>query len=167
MGLSTFSFQLEKIDQNFRRKRQEQRLQLAIQEAFLRFMGMLLRGYGSHLLPVKHGTKAADPTSLFDMAGTRASFLVPAQALLLSGSISYAYSENLFSLFLSFFLFRSLFLSFFFLFIFFFLYFFLLFSFSFFFLSFSCFLFLSLARSLMHTHALFPVYHSHSPTQVS
>ena len=32
-------------------------------------MGVLLKGYGSYLLPVKHGTSTTDPSSLFDVQG--------------------------------------------------------------------------------------------------
>ncbi|KAL0276469.1 UNVERIFIED_CONTAM: hypothetical protein PYX00_004034 [Menopon gallinae] len=55
----------------FHLKEREQRVQLEIQEAFLRFMATILKGYRSYLLPI---TKAptvgtTDPNSLFDLQG--------------------------------------------------------------------------------------------------
>jgi hypothetical protein len=49
----------------------QQSLELEIQEAFLRFMATVLKGYRSYLLPI---TKAptigtTDPSSLFDLQG--------------------------------------------------------------------------------------------------
>lgn len=57
------------VDKEFQQKRKEQVLELEIQDAFLRFMAMILKGYRSFLLPI---TKAptvgsTDPTSLFNM----------------------------------------------------------------------------------------------------
>ncbi|XP_047003127.1 DENN domain-containing protein Crag isoform X1 [Schistocerca americana] len=59
------------IDRDFQLKRKEQTLELEIQEAFLRFMATILKGYRSYLLPI---TKAptvgtTDPNSLFDLQG--------------------------------------------------------------------------------------------------
>ncbi|XP_058796912.1 DENN domain-containing protein Crag isoform X2 [Phymastichus coffea] len=56
-------------DKEFQQKRKEQLLELEIQDAFLRFMAMTLKGYRSYLLPI---TKAptvgtTDPTSLFNI----------------------------------------------------------------------------------------------------
>ncbi|KAJ4440668.1 hypothetical protein ANN_08815 [Periplaneta americana] len=57
------------IDRDFQQKRKEQCLELEIQEAFLRFMATVLKGYRGYLLPI---TKAptigtTDPNSLFDL----------------------------------------------------------------------------------------------------
>ncbi|XP_033210496.1 DENN domain-containing protein Crag isoform X2 [Belonocnema kinseyi] len=57
------------VDKEFQQKRKEQALELEIQDAFLRFMAMILKGYRAYLLPI---TKAptvgsTDPTSLFNM----------------------------------------------------------------------------------------------------
>nr|CAD7392907.1 unnamed protein product [Timema cristinae] len=57
------------IDRDFQLKRKEQALELEIQEAFLRFMATILKGYRVYLLPI---TKAptigtTDPNSLFDL----------------------------------------------------------------------------------------------------
>ncbi|PSN49786.1 hypothetical protein C0J52_01385 [Blattella germanica] len=59
------------IDRDFQLKRKEQCLELEIQEAFLRFMATVLKGYRGCLLPI---TKAptigtTDPNSLFDLQG--------------------------------------------------------------------------------------------------
>nr|CAD7263014.1 unnamed protein product [Timema shepardi] len=59
------------IDRDFQLKRKEQALELEIQEAFLRFMATILKGYRVYLLPI---TKAptigtTDPNSLFDLQG--------------------------------------------------------------------------------------------------
>ncbi|XP_025161601.1 DENN domain-containing protein 4C isoform X4 [Harpegnathos saltator] len=57
------------VDKEFQQKRKEQALDLEIQDAFLRFMATILKGYRSYLLPI---TKAptvgtTDPTSLFNI----------------------------------------------------------------------------------------------------
>ncbi|XP_036140650.1 DENN domain-containing protein Crag isoform X3 [Monomorium pharaonis] len=57
------------VDREFQQKRREQALELEIQDAFLRFMATILKGYRSYLLPI---TKAptvgtTDPTSLFNI----------------------------------------------------------------------------------------------------
>ncbi|XP_063215906.1 DENN domain-containing protein Crag isoform X2 [Bacillus rossius redtenbacheri] len=59
------------VDRDFQLKRQEQALELEIQEAFLRFMATILKGYKAFLQPI---TKAptigtTDPSSLFDLHG--------------------------------------------------------------------------------------------------
>ncbi|XP_034241706.1 DENN domain-containing protein Crag isoform X3 [Thrips palmi] len=61
----------ESIDRDFQIKRKEQVLELEIQEAFLRFMSSILRGYRVYLMPI---TKAptigtTDPNSLFNLGG--------------------------------------------------------------------------------------------------
>lgn len=47
-------------------------LELEIQEAFLRFMAAILRGYRSYLLPITQAPseKTTDASSLFDIQGT-------------------------------------------------------------------------------------------------
>ncbi|KAG7188379.1 hypothetical protein KM043_008032 [Ampulex compressa] len=57
------------VDKAFQEKRKEQMLEIEIQEAFLRFTAIILKGYRSYLLPI---TKAptvgsTDPTSLFNI----------------------------------------------------------------------------------------------------
>lgn len=48
-----------------------QTLELEIQEAFLRFMAAILRGYRSYLLPITQAPseKTTDASSLFDIQG--------------------------------------------------------------------------------------------------
>lgn len=48
-----------------------QTLELEIQEAFLRFMAAILKGYRSYLLPITQAPseKATDASSLFDLQG--------------------------------------------------------------------------------------------------
>lgn len=57
------------VDKKFQQKKGEHTLELEIQDAFLRFMALILKGYRSYLLPI---TKAptvgtTDPTSLFNI----------------------------------------------------------------------------------------------------
>uniref|UniRef100_A0ABD2WNI0 UDENN domain-containing protein n=1 Tax=Trichogramma kaykai TaxID=54128 RepID=A0ABD2WNI0_9HYME len=57
------------VDKEFQQKHREQALELEIQDAFLRFMALILKGYRAYLLPI---TKAptvgtTDPTSLFNI----------------------------------------------------------------------------------------------------
>lgn len=48
-----------------------QSLEIEIQEAFLRFMAAILKGYRSYLLPITQAPseKATDASSLFDLQG--------------------------------------------------------------------------------------------------
>nr|XP_018916356.1 PREDICTED: C-myc promoter-binding protein isoform X2 [Bemisia tabaci] len=59
------------IDKDFQSKRKELSLELEIQEAFLRFMAMILKGYRSYLLPIVKAPTvgATDTNSLFDLQG--------------------------------------------------------------------------------------------------
>ncbi|KAI5721991.1 hypothetical protein M8J76_002076 [Diaphorina citri] len=59
------------IDADFKIKRQEQLLELEIQEAFLRFMASVLKGYRGYLLPIIKAPTvgATDTSSLFDLEG--------------------------------------------------------------------------------------------------
>ncbi|XP_075224805.1 DENN domain-containing protein Crag isoform X2 [Lycorma delicatula] len=59
------------IDQDFQLKRREQSLELEIQEAFLRFMATVLKGYRSFLLPIIKAPTVGttDTHSLFDLQG--------------------------------------------------------------------------------------------------
>ncbi|RZF34835.1 hypothetical protein LSTR_LSTR012684 [Laodelphax striatellus] len=61
------------IDQDFQLKRREQMLELEIQEAFLRFMATILKGYRSYLLPIIKAPTigTTDTTSLFDLQDYR------------------------------------------------------------------------------------------------
>ncbi|KAK6640985.1 hypothetical protein RUM44_012684 [Polyplax serrata] len=55
----------------FLMKDKEQKLELEIQEAFLRFMATILKGYRSYLLPIVRAPTigTTDPKSLFDLQG--------------------------------------------------------------------------------------------------
>ncbi|KAG1687290.1 DENN domain-containing protein 4C [Nymphon striatum] len=57
------------IDQDFKLKKKERDLELEIQEAFLRFMSSILKGYKSYLLPItkRPTVNTTDASSLFDL----------------------------------------------------------------------------------------------------
>ncbi|XP_046634776.1 DENN domain-containing protein Crag-like isoform X3 [Daphnia pulicaria] len=59
------------LDRDFKIKKKELLLELEIQEAFLKFMASILRGYRSYLLPITKAPTvgATDPNSLFDLQG--------------------------------------------------------------------------------------------------
>lgn len=59
------------VDKEFHQKKKEQFLELEIQNAFLRFMAIVLKGYRVYLLPITKAPTigATDPTSLFDIQG--------------------------------------------------------------------------------------------------
>ncbi|GIY17953.1 c-myc promoter-binding protein [Caerostris darwini] len=59
------------IDYDFKAKKNERQLELEIQEAFLRFMASILKGYRSYLLPITTAPTigTTDPNSLFDLNG--------------------------------------------------------------------------------------------------
>lgn len=60
--------QTNSLDRDFKKKKREQNLELRIQEAFLRFMASILRGYKDYLVPIsKAKIGATDPTALFQM----------------------------------------------------------------------------------------------------
>lgn len=63
-------FLLTDYDQIYRRQKQ---LELEIQEAFLRFMSCLLRGYRTFLLPITQAPSdtTTDCSSLFHLQGER------------------------------------------------------------------------------------------------
>ncbi|XP_061885765.1 DENN domain-containing protein 4B-like [Entelurus aequoreus] len=65
---ATLEFLLTDFDQMYRRQKQ---LELEIQEAFLRFMSCLLRGYRSFLLPITQAPSdtTTDCSSLFNLQG--------------------------------------------------------------------------------------------------
>ncbi|XP_068179237.1 DENN domain-containing protein 4B [Antennarius striatus] len=65
---ATLEFLLTDYDQIYRRQKQ---LELEIQEAFLRFMSVLLRGYRSYLLPITQAPSdtTTDCSSLFHLQG--------------------------------------------------------------------------------------------------
>ncbi|XP_061700675.1 DENN domain-containing protein 4B-like isoform X2 [Syngnathoides biaculeatus] len=65
---ATLEFLLTDFDQMYRRQKQ---LELDIQEAFLRFMSCLLRGYRAFLLPITQAPSATatDCSSLFNLQG--------------------------------------------------------------------------------------------------
>lgn len=59
----------DSLDRDFKRKKREQSLEQRIQEAFLRFMASILRGYKDFLVPMSKAPTigATDPTALFQM----------------------------------------------------------------------------------------------------
>jgi DENN domain-containing protein 4 len=63
------SEQTNSLDRDFKRKRKEQNLEQRIQEAFLRFMASMLRGYKDYLVPMSKAPTigATDTTALFQM----------------------------------------------------------------------------------------------------
>lgn len=65
---ATLEFLLTDYDQIYRSQKQ---LELEIQEAFLRFMSCLLRGYRSFLLPITQAPSdtTTDCSSLFNLQG--------------------------------------------------------------------------------------------------
>lgn len=67
---ATLEFLLTDYDQIYRSQKQ---LELEIQEAFLRFMSCLLRGYRSFLLPITQAPSdtTTDCSSLFNLQGER------------------------------------------------------------------------------------------------
>lgn len=58
------------LDRDFKRKKREQNLEQRIQEAFLRFMASILRGYREFLVPMSKAPTAGatDPNALFQMS---------------------------------------------------------------------------------------------------
>ncbi|XP_025205115.1 C-myc promoter-binding protein isoform X3 [Melanaphis sacchari] len=68
---SNKSIEETNIDRDFLKKRKEHELELEIQEAFLRFMGSILKGYRWYLRPITKAPTvgATDTSSLFDLQG--------------------------------------------------------------------------------------------------
>lgn len=62
--------QTNSLDRDFKRKKREQNLEQRIQEAFLRFMASILRGYKDFLVPISKAPTigATDPSALFQMS---------------------------------------------------------------------------------------------------
>lgn len=58
------------LDRDFKRKKREQKLEQRIQEAFLRFMASILRGYREYLVPMSKAPTvgATDPNALFQLS---------------------------------------------------------------------------------------------------
>jgi DENN domain-containing protein 4 len=58
------------LDRDFKRKKREQNLEQRVQEAFLRFMASILKGYKDFLVPISKAPTigATDPTALFQMS---------------------------------------------------------------------------------------------------
>lgn len=58
------------LDRDFKRKKREQNLEQRIQEAFLRFMASILRGYREYLVPMSKAPTigATDPNALFQLS---------------------------------------------------------------------------------------------------
>ncbi|XP_013393388.1 C-myc promoter-binding protein [Lingula anatina] len=63
--------QMSLLDSDFKKKKKEQRMETAIQEAFLRFMASILKGYKNYLKPITKAPndRTTDASSLFDMSG--------------------------------------------------------------------------------------------------
>ena len=61
---------MNSLDRDFKRKKREQNLEQRIQEAFLRFMASILRGYKEYLMPLSKAPTigSTDPTALFQMS---------------------------------------------------------------------------------------------------
>lgn len=61
--------QTNSLDRDFKKKKREQNLETRIQEAFLRFMASILRGYKDFLVPISKAPSigATDPSALFQM----------------------------------------------------------------------------------------------------
>uniref|UniRef100_S4RPF8 DENN/MADD domain containing 4A n=1 Tax=Petromyzon marinus TaxID=7757 RepID=S4RPF8_PETMA len=59
------------FDLDFKRRARQQQLEMEIQEAFLRFMASILKGYRTYLRPITQAPseKATDARSLFDLQG--------------------------------------------------------------------------------------------------
>lgn len=57
------------LDRDFKRKKRDQNLEQRVQEAFLRFMASILRGYKDYLVPISKAPTigATDPQALFQM----------------------------------------------------------------------------------------------------
>ncbi|XP_013789446.1 DENN domain-containing protein 4C-like [Limulus polyphemus] len=70
-SLQEVSQTMAPMDHDFKMKKKEHQLELEIQEAFLRFMAAILKGFRSYLLPITRAptVKATDPSSLFDGQG--------------------------------------------------------------------------------------------------
>ncbi|XP_059619595.1 DENN domain-containing protein Crag isoform X1 [Phlebotomus argentipes] len=58
------------LDRDFKKKKREQNLEQRIQEAFLRFMSCILRGYRDYLVPMSKAPTigATDPNALFQLS---------------------------------------------------------------------------------------------------
>lgn len=60
---------MNSLDRDFKKKKREQNLEQRIQEAFLRFMTSILRGYRDYLVPISKAPTegATDPNALFQL----------------------------------------------------------------------------------------------------
>lgn len=58
------------LDRDFQRRRREQQMEHEIQEAFLRFMACVLKGYRAYLIPITRAPTVGttDPQALFQLA---------------------------------------------------------------------------------------------------
>lgn len=70
IGIAASNEQTNSLDRDFKRKKKEQNLEQRIQEAFLRFMASILRGYKEYLVPMSKAPTigATDTTALFQMS---------------------------------------------------------------------------------------------------
>lgn len=69
LGQSTGNESMNSLDRDFKRRKREQNLEQRIQEAFLRFMASVLRGYREYLVPMSKAPTigATDPNALFQL----------------------------------------------------------------------------------------------------
>ncbi|KAG4076369.1 hypothetical protein HA402_005812 [Bradysia odoriphaga] len=69
LGMSTGNESMNSLDRDFKRRKREQNLEQRIQEAFLRFMASVLRGYREYLVPMSKAPTigATDPNALFQL----------------------------------------------------------------------------------------------------
>ncbi|PVD19799.1 hypothetical protein C0Q70_20290 [Pomacea canaliculata] len=70
-GNEDLNVEMANVDFDFKRKKKQMQMELLIQEAFLRFMAILLRDYKQYLNPItkQPNSRATDASSLFDMQG--------------------------------------------------------------------------------------------------
>lgn len=69
LAQNTVNDSTNSLDRDFKRKKREVNLELRIQEAFLRFMASILRGYRDYLVPMSKAPTvgATDPNALFKL----------------------------------------------------------------------------------------------------
>lgn len=70
IGMSNGVESMNSLDRDLKRKKRDKNLEQRIQEAFLRFMASILRGYRNYLVPISKAPKigATDPNALFKLS---------------------------------------------------------------------------------------------------
>ncbi|XP_077866097.1 C-myc promoter-binding protein [Saccoglossus kowalevskii] len=70
-NVDDLAVEMAPLHHDFTKKRKQLSMELSIQEAFLRFMATLFKGYRQYLLPItdKPTEQTTDPSSLFDLQG--------------------------------------------------------------------------------------------------